>query len=73
MSSTKAGADRQHSTFGIPMTAPRPCHASRLTTHAYPQAQDNQKPDYLKLNPNGRVPMIVHEGTPIWESAAITM
>ena len=36
-------------------------------------AKENQKPDYLKLNPNGRVPMIVHDGTPIWESAAITM
>ncbi|HEX5035143.1 MAG TPA: glutathione S-transferase family protein, partial [bacterium] len=24
-------------------------------------------------NPNGVVPLIVHDGTPIWESAAITM
>jgi glutathione S-transferase len=36
-------------------------------------AGDTHKPDFLKLNPNGRVPVIVHEGTPIWESAAITM
>ena len=36
-------------------------------------ATENQKPDYLKLNPNGRVPMIVHDGTSVWESAAITM
>ena len=28
---------------------------------------------YLAKNPNGKVPMIVHDGTPIWESAAITM
>lgn len=25
------------------------------------------------MNPNGKVPLIVHDGTPIWESAAITM
>lgn len=29
--------------------------------------------EYLKLNPNGKVPLIVHDGTPIFESAAITM
>jgi glutathione S-transferase len=34
---------------------------------------DTQQPDFLKLNPNGRVPVIVHDGTTIWESAAITM
>jgi glutathione S-transferase len=34
---------------------------------------DTQQPDFLKLNPNGRVPAIVHDGTAIWESAAITM
>ena len=37
-------------------------------------AGDTRKPDYLStVNPNGRVPAIVHEGVPIWESAAITM
>lgn len=36
-------------------------------------AGDTRKPDFLKINPNGRVPAIVHDGTPIWESAAITM
>lgn len=34
---------------------------------------DTRKPDFLKVNPNGRVPAIVHEGTAIWESSAITM
>lgn len=29
--------------------------------------------DYLRLNPNGKVPLLVHDGTPIWESAAITL
>jgi glutathione S-transferase len=36
-------------------------------------AGDTRKPDFLKVNPNGRVPAIVHEGMPIWESSAITM
>lgn len=29
--------------------------------------------DFLKLNPNGRVPTIVHDGTVVFESAAITL
>lgn len=36
-------------------------------------AGDTRRPEFLKVNPNGRVPAIVHDGTPIWESAAITM
>jgi glutathione S-transferase len=36
-------------------------------------AGDTRKPEFLKINPNGRVPVIVHEGTAIWESSAITM
>lgn len=36
-------------------------------------AGDTRKPDFLKVNPNARVPAIVHDGTPIWESSAITM
>ena len=34
---------------------------------------DNKKPEFLKVNPNGKVPAIMHEGTSIWESSAITM
>ncbi len=34
---------------------------------------DTKKPDFLAINPNGRVPVIVHEGMAIWESAAITL
>ena len=36
-------------------------------------AGDTKKPDFLKLNPNGAVPVIVHDGTPIFESAAIAI
>ncbi|KAI9849373.1 MAG: hypothetical protein M1838_000178 [Thelocarpon superellum] len=35
---------------------------------------DTRTPLYLStINPNGRVPAIVHDGVAIWESAAITM
>jgi glutathione S-transferase len=37
------------------------------------RAGESRKPEFLRLNPNGKVPLIVHDGTPIWESAAITM
>ncbi len=30
-------------------------------------------PEFLAINPNGKVPVIVHDGTVIWESSAITM
>ena len=36
-------------------------------------AGDTRKADFVKLNPNGRVPTIVHGGIAIWESSAITM
>ena len=32
-----------------------------------------QSSSYLAINPCGRVPAIVHDGTPVFESAAITM
>jgi len=34
---------------------------------------DTKKPEFLKVNPNGVVPALVHDGTAIWESSAITM
>jgi glutathione S-transferase len=34
---------------------------------------ETRSPEFLKINPNGRVPVIVHDGAVIWESAAITM
>lgn len=35
--------------------------------------KDTKSPEFLKLNPNGAVPVIVHDGTPIFESAAISI
>ena len=38
------------------------------------QAGDTKAASFLSnVNPNGRVPVLVHDGVPIWESAAITM
>ena len=33
----------------------------------------HKTPDYLKLNPNGLIPVIVDNGQPIYETAAITL
>lgn len=46
-----------------------PCERVKLDI----QKGDTKKPEYLKLNPNGKVPLIVHDGTTIFESSAITM
>ena len=46
-----------------------PCEKVKLDF----QKGDTKKPDFLKLNPNGKVPLLVHDGTTIWESVAITM
>jgi len=35
------------------------------------KTEQNKQPAFLKLNPNGKVPLIVHDGVPIFESAAI--
>lgn len=35
--------------------------------------RDQDKPEFRALNPNGKVPVIVHDGTPIFESAAIAI
>jgi glutathione S-transferase len=34
-------------------------------------AKDTKKPAFLALNPNGKVPLLVHDGVPIFESVAI--
>jgi glutathione S-transferase len=34
-------------------------------------AGDQRKPEYLALNPNGKIPLIVADGQPIYESLAI--
>jgi glutathione S-transferase len=36
-------------------------------------AGDQRKPEYLKLNPNGKVPLLVDDGVPIFESLAILL
>lgn len=36
-------------------------------------AGDTRKPAHLAINPNGKVPVIVHDDVPIFESAAITI
>jgi glutathione S-transferase len=46
-----------------------PCDRVKLDI----QKGDTKKPEYLAVNPNGRVPCIVHDGTAIWESAALTI
>ncbi len=37
------------------------------------RAGDTKKPDFLKLNPNAKVPVLVHDGVAIFESAAIQL
>jgi glutathione S-transferase len=34
---------------------------------------DTKSAEHLTRDPNGRVPVVIHDGTPIWESAAITI
>jgi glutathione S-transferase len=36
-------------------------------------AGDTGSAEFLKINPNGRVPVIIHDGVILWESAAITL
>ncbi len=37
------------------------------------QKGESRTPEFLRINPNGKVPVVVHDGTPIFESCAITM
>jgi glutathione S-transferase len=46
-----------------------PCERKKLDI----RSGETRKPEYLRVNPNGRVPCIVHDGVAVWESAAITM
>lgn len=46
-----------------------PCERIRVDL----QKGETRTPHFLRLNPNGKVPVLVHDGTPIWESAAITL
>lgn len=46
-----------------------PCDKVKLDI----QKGDTKKPEFLAVNPNGKVPCIVHDGTAIWESAALTI
>ncbi|MEZ4367936.1 MAG: glutathione S-transferase family protein [Kofleriaceae bacterium] len=36
-------------------------------------AGGTRTPEFLRLNPNGRVPVLVHDGQPLFESAALTL
>ena len=46
-----------------------PCEKVMLDT----RKGETKTPAFLAINPNGCVPCIVHDGTPLWESAALTM
>lgn len=46
-----------------------PCERVKLDL----RSGDAKKPEFLKLNPNAKVPVLVHDGAVLWESAAITM
>jgi glutathione S-transferase len=37
------------------------------------RAGDAKKADFVRLNPNAKVPLLVHDGEPIFESVAITI
>ncbi|MDB4936539.1 MAG: Glutathione S-transferase [Labilithrix sp.] len=44
-----------------------PCERVKLDL----QAKQTHTPEFLALNPNGKVPLLVHDGVPIFESIAI--
>jgi glutathione S-transferase len=46
-----------------------PCERVKLDI----QKGETKKAEFVKLNPNAKVPTIVHDGAVIWESSAITM
>lgn len=46
-----------------------PCERIRIDL----KKGETRTQEFLRLNPNGKVPVLVHDGTAIWESAAITL
>ena len=65
--------------YGIPMSRASRClwllvelgvPYENVPTHF---VGDAQKPDYLKLNPNGRIPTLDDDGVLVWESMAINL
>lgn len=46
-----------------------PCERKRVDI----QKKETKSPEFLKLNPNGCVPLLVVDGTPIFESTAILL
>lgn len=47
-------------------------HIDVVEHHLDLRARDQQKPEYLRLNPNGYVPTLVHDGRVVIESAVIS-
>lgn len=43
-----------------------------IVTHDL-RARSTRTPEFLRVNPNGKVPAVVHDGTAVWESAAVTL
>lgn len=46
-----------------------PCERVRIDL----RKGETRAQEFLRVNPNGKVPVLVHDGTAIWESAAITL
>ncbi len=46
-----------------------PCERVRIDL----KKGETRTQEFLRLNPNGKVPVLVHDGVAIWESAAITL
>ena len=46
-----------------------PCERVKLDL----KKKETHAPEFQRLNPNGKVPVLVHDGAVIWESAAITL
>jgi glutathione S-transferase len=46
-----------------------PCERVRIDL----KKREASASEFLRLNPNGKVPVLIHDGTAIWESAAITL